>query len=55
MVPFARGRQKQRTANHFMPEKNVSELYVIKDKTNSVNKAKIQEYAIGINLFKAVY
>lgn len=39
-----------------MPEKkHFWTIYVIKDKENSVNKAKTQEYAIGINLFKAVY
>lgn len=41
-----------------MPERKCFwTIYVVKDKkkTNSVNKAKIQEYAIGINLFKAVY
>lgn len=47
---------KERTAYHFMPEKkHFWTIYVIKDKENSVNKAKTQEYAIGINLFKAVY
>lgn len=47
---------KERTAYHFMPEKkHFWTIYVIKDKANSVNKAKIQEDAIGINLFKAVY
>lgn len=48
--------KSSRTASyHFMPEKSFWTIYVIKVKNNSVNKAKIQEYAIGINLFKAVY
>lgn len=37
-----------------MPEKKIFLNYLC-NKEKSVNKAKIQEYAIGINLFKAVY
>lgn len=48
-------RQQNRFLSFHARKKCFWTIYVIKDKNNSVNKAKIQEYAIGINLFKAVY